>query len=46
MTPREIMFAVQPAEARQRAASAEALAIATLAAHDPQKAMAQVEKLT
>lgn len=45
MTPREIMFAVQPAMERERARKADALAIATLAAHDPKQASEQIEAL-
>jgi hypothetical protein len=46
MTPREIMFAVQPAQQRERSRQADALAIATLAAHDPKQASQEIEALS
>jgi len=46
MTPREIMFAIQPAQERERQRKADALAMATLAAHDPKKASEEIEALS
>ncbi|WP_168212946.1 MULTISPECIES: hypothetical protein [unclassified Bradyrhizobium] len=45
MTPREIMFAVQPAMERENRRRADALAIATLATHDPKQASEEIEAL-
>lgn len=45
MTPREIMFAIQPAEARKRSEKADALKIATIAAHDPKLADKEIKAL-
>lgn len=45
MTPRQIMFTVQPAMARKDREKADALAIAALGAHDPKKAGEMAKEL-